>query len=114
MKPKGAPMTDTDLTARQAQLTARLAELDHRLHGIKAELLAHHDPDWEEMATEREQDEVLEALGDGGKAEIRQIRAALVRIAQGTYGDCVRCGGTIAPARLDLLPATPVCATCAR
>jgi RNA polymerase-binding transcription factor DksA len=106
-------MADTDLTARRDQLMTRLAELDHRLHGIAAELLAHHDPDWEEMATEREQDEVLEALGDGGKAEIRQIQAALARIAQGSYGDCVRCGADIAPARLDLLPATPFCAACA-
>jgi RNA polymerase-binding transcription factor DksA len=111
------PMTltpATDLTARRAQLKARLVELDHRLHGIEDELLSHQAKDWEEMATEREQDEVLTALGDEGKLEIRQIFAALDRIKAGEYGYCAKCGAEITPARLDILPATPFCAACAR
>jgi RNA polymerase-binding transcription factor DksA len=107
-------MTEPDLTARRAQLMARLSELDTRLHEIATELASHSNPDWEEMATEREQDEVLEALGDGGQAEIRQIWAALARMDQGEYGECTKCWNQIAPARLDLLPATPFCAACAR
>lgn len=107
-------MTRTpDLAARRAQLKARLAELDHRLHGIEDELLSHQARDWEELATEREQDEVLTALGDEGKLEIRQILAALDRVRTGDYGACTKCGDEIAQARLDLLPATPFCAGCA-
>lgn len=109
-----APTPATDLPARRAQLKARLAELDHRLHDIEDELLSHQSRDWEELATEREHDEVLTALGDEGKHEIRQILAALDRIRSGDYGFCTKCGEAIAPARLDLLPATPFCATCAR
>ena len=104
----------TDLTDRRRQLTRRWRELDRRLQGIGDELLTHHDPDWADRATEREQDEVLHALGDEGQHEIRAIRAALGRIAAGDYGTCTRCGAEIAPARLDLLPWTPFCAACAR
>lgn len=99
--------------ARKAALEARLQELGARLEGIEVELDSHHNPDWEELATEREGDEVLEATGRAGQQEIAMIRAALHRIAEGSYGTCVRCGEPIAPARLDLLPATPHCQGCA-
>lgn len=103
----------TPLSARKAALEKRLVELGARLEAIEEELDSHQNRDWEELATEREGDEVLEATGNAGKAEITQIRAALRRIADGTYGDCVRCGDTIASARLDLLPWTPLCRNCA-
>lgn len=103
----------TPISVRRRQLLDRLAELDTRLHGIEAELMDHNDPDWEERATEQEQDEVLSALGNEGQQEIRAIRAALARIRSGEYGFCTRCGAEIAPARLDILPWTPFCAACA-
>lgn len=102
------------MSARKAALEKRLVELGARLEAIEEELDSHQDRDWEELATEREGDEVLEATGNAGKTEITQIRAALRRIADGTYGECVRCGDVIAPARLDALPWTPLCRTCAR
>lgn len=100
-------------TTRQAALEARLAELGLRLELIEQELDSHHNPDWEDLAIERETDEVLEATGLAGQAEIPQIRAALGRIRNGSYGDCVRCGAEIAEARLDALPWTPFCKSCA-
>jgi RNA polymerase-binding transcription factor DksA len=109
-------MTDispADLARRKSQLLARLGELDARLHGIEAELLSHQSQDWEDLATEREQDEVLTSMGDGGKLEIRAILAALDRIKAGEYGDCTKCGARIADERLDVIPATPFCASCA-
>lgn len=98
---------------RKTQLEARLADLSARLTGIEAELDAHHDPDWQELATEREADEVLESMGRDGQAEIRRIRAALARIEAGDYGICVKCGTEIAEDRLNLLPETPFCRHCA-
>lgn len=106
--------TKIPLNLRKAFLEARLIELGARLEAIEDELDSHHDPDWEELATEREGDEVLEATGNAGKVEIAQIRAALARIGGGAYGVCVRCGETIAEARLDVLPWTPLCRSCAR
>lgn len=102
------------LSVRKAALEKRLTELGARLEAIEEELDSHQNRDWEELATEREGDEVLEATGNAGLAEITQIRAALDRIADGSYGNCMRCGEPIAEARLDLLPWTPLCRSCAQ
>lgn len=102
-----------DLAQREKALIARLRELDTRLHNIEDELDSHQAKDWEDLATEREEDEVLERIGVDGIAEIERIRNALARIDDGTYGVCVTCGDEISAKRLDILPATPFCATCA-
>ena len=107
-------LSPTSLARRKAQLAARLRELDSRLHGIEDELLTHQAKDFEEMATEREQDEALNALGAEGEREMRMIHAALARIDEGEYGYCTKCGARIPEARLDILPATPFCPICAR
>ncbi len=98
---------------REAALRARLAELETRLLSIEVELDSHTARDWEDLAVEREEDEVLEGMGQAGLAEMRAIRAALARIAEGSYGTCATCGEQIAEARLDVLPATPLCSRCA-
>lgn len=107
------PVQTSKIASRKAALEKRLVELGVRLEAIEEELDSHQNRDWEELATEREGDEVLEATGNAGLAEITQIRAALGRIADGTYGTCARCGEPIAEARLDLLPWTPHCRSCA-
>ena len=98
---------------RKAELLARQADLNARIAGIGEELDSHEAKDWEEMATEREADEVLEDLGQSAQAELRMIEAALARIGEDEYGYCVQCGDRIAEERLDLLPATPFCRNCA-
>ena len=95
------------------KLLNRLRELGGRLEEIEGALEAEHSKDWEEMAVEREGEEVLEALGESGQAEIARIKAALDRMAQGTYGVCTKCGDDIATARLEAVPDAPLCATCA-
>ena len=101
------------LVQRRAQLEARLGVLDARLHEIEDELDSHQSKDWEELATEREGDEVLEQMGVSGQAEIRKIKAALARMDDGEYGFCVKCGHPISEDRLDVLPFTPFCRRCA-
>ena len=98
---------------RKAALVERQADLMARIAGIGAEFDSHEAKDWEEMATEREADEVLEDLGQAAQVELRMIDAALGRIDEGEYGYCVQCGNQIAEERLDLLPATPFCPNCA-
>lgn len=95
---------------RKAELEARRDFLRRRIAGIGAELDSHDAKDWEEMATEREGDEVLEDLGQSAQTELRMIEAALVRIEEGEYGYCVTCGEKISEERLNLIPATPFCA----
>ena len=102
-----------DVAKYRQILEGRLAELDTRLHEIDDELDSHQSKDWEELATEREEDEVLEQMGTSGQAEIAQIKAALTRMDEDEYGYCVQCGTEISEERLDLLPQTPFCASCA-
>lgn len=103
----------TGLHDRKAQLEARLGVLSSRLGEIETELDSHQSKDWEELATERESDEVLEGLGLSGQQEIRMIKAALARIEDGEFGICTKCGNTISPERLDAVPYTPFCRVCA-
>lgn len=97
------------VSQRKAQLEARLAELTARLGRIEGELGGAHSADSEDAAQEHEADEVLEGMGAAGLQEVRQIEAALERIATGQYGTCMVCGAEVAAARLDLLPWTPFC-----
>lgn len=103
-------VTDHD---RLAQLRARRTLLRDRLAGIEAELESHHARDREDLAVQREGEEVLEGMGLSGLQEIQMIDAAIGRIEAGTYGLCTRCGDAIGAARLDVLPFTPFCSTCA-
>lgn len=48
-------------------------------------------------------------LGDVAARTLQQVRAALQRINDGTYGFCIDCGRPIEPARLDAIPWTPYC-----
>ena len=103
----------TSVTQRKTALEERRAQLLTRIEGIEAELDSHDSKDWEESATEREGDEVLENMGLSAQQEIRMIEAALHRIAEGEYGFCVKCGARISDERLDVLPYTPFCRSCA-
>ncbi len=102
-----------DISKRRAALNDRLKELEARLLQIDEELDSHTTKDWEELAVEREEDEVLEGMGLSAQAEIRMIKAALQRMDEGEYGYCVECGDKISEERLDILPYTPFCAKCA-
>lgn len=98
---------------RKAALLARLAELESRLDRIEDELDQPAEKDWEDAATGREDDEVLESMGAAGLHEMEMIRAALARIASGDYGLCTKCGAEISAERLNVLPETPFCRNCA-
>lgn len=45
--------------------------------------------------------------------ELKRIEAALNRLDAGDYGFCEMCGDNIAPRRLEVDPAVPICINCA-
>ena len=99
--------------ALRAELLTRIETLSRRADTIEADLRAPGDRDWVERANEIENDEVLDSLDDATRAEVAELRHAVDRIANGTYGRCEHCGGDISYARLEALPGTATCMRCA-
>ncbi|HUF72017.1 MAG TPA: TraR/DksA family transcriptional regulator [Gammaproteobacteria bacterium] len=97
----------------RAQLLAKRTELNHRLENIKSNLTRGRSADSQEQAQELENAEVVDALGNEARLELRLIAKALDQIKNDTYGDCVDCGKTIPPARLDAHPFAERCIDCA-
>lgn len=97
----------------QRQLEGRLQALRSRLASIKSDVTQAHSVDSAEQAQERENDEVVDAIGNETRASIAEIEAALDRIAAGTYGQCVACGDPIGKQRLAAIPEATRCVDCA-
>ena len=57
--------------------------------------------------------EVVDALGNEAKVEIRRISDTLERMNAGEFGKCVDCGDPINPARLAAAPYAERCIDCA-
>jgi DnaK suppressor protein len=82
------------------QLRQRLAHLEGRLDTVEHDRRRDTntlEPDWEEQATVRQNDEVLDELAEAERLQARAIRAALQRIEDGSYGQCGTCGEPIDP-----------------
>ncbi len=107
-------MNDTDPASVKARLEAQLAELEGRAARIAGDLEQPLDADFVEQAAETQDDEALGAQELLIRHEIASLRRALDRIVAGTYGQCVRCGDTIAPDRLAARPEAALCIACAR
>lgn len=103
-----------DTTAFKARLEAELEELESRQSRIADDLAEPLNPDSSEQAVEMEDDASLEGQGALIAKEIASVKRALARIEDGTYGECVRCGEEIAPARLEARPEAALCIDCAR
>jgi len=54
------------------------------------------------------------ALRDRASKQLELVDAALARIADGSFGNCLRCGKAIAPERLEALPWAGHCIECQR
>jgi DnaK suppressor protein len=97
-------------------LEQRKRDLESRIKSINADVSHTNQPlsaDWSEQAVERENEEVLEALGNASQRELKQIIRALQRIENGNYHICEMCDEPIPPARLALIPYTIYCTACA-
>jgi RNA polymerase-binding protein DksA len=97
----------------EASLKKKLIELESRLAHVKKDMSQSHSADSSEQAVERENDEVLEEVGQETQSAIEDIRLALARIEQGSYGICSACGESISPGRLEARPEAVHCVRCA-
>jgi DnaK suppressor protein len=102
-----------DKEKRQQALALKLAALEERLAAVKRDVTKTLTSDFAEQATERENDDVLEEIARETQLSIQQLKAALRRLEDDSYGICAACGKGIAGERLDALPETTCCVGCA-
>jgi RNA polymerase-binding transcription factor DksA len=103
----------SDYDAIIERLRARKTELESRLGKVETSMRKTYAKDWEEQSIERENDEVVDALDETLRTELNQVNSALSRVEKNEYGVCAVCDDPIPVARLEALPYTDRCVSCA-
>ena len=98
-----------ELVRKREEMLGRLSVITQDVGHLSQPL----DPDFEEQAVERQNEEVLDALDSAARRELVQIERALERIERGEYAVCALCGDPIPLARLRAVPYTDRCVDCA-
>ncbi len=103
--------------ARDAEIRQTLElkkqELTTRLERIHANLRRGYEADSKERAKQLEDNEVVDALGNEAREELKKIQAAMIRLDEGEYGICIECGLPIKEGRLEVYPYADECIDCA-
>ena len=94
------------LTERRRVLLETRASQQGELRALQSQ---ERDPEYEEGAQVKVADDVLTTLSETARREVMQIDAALGRMEEGMYGECVDCGQEIPIERLRALPFTLRC-----
>ena len=94
------------LTERRRVLLETRASQQGELRALQSQ---ERDPEYEEGAQVKVADDVLTTLSETARREVMQIDAALGRMDEGMYGECVDCGQEIPIDRLRALPFTLRC-----
>lgn len=103
-----------DEKAIRQQLRTELKNLLGRSDRIDAHWRDEAPPaDWAELATHRENEEVIESLDERTRQQIALIKQALRRMEAGEWSYCSNCGEDINSARLEAIPTTSLCVNCA-
>ena len=104
-------MNKTELDKYKKILEARQAELARGLRN-RDDIAIEKTPDaLDEVQLAGERELAIRNL-DRESSLLRNVRLALARIADGSYGTCMHCDEEIKPKRLDAVPWTPYCIRC--
>lgn len=104
-------MNKTELEKHKAVLLAKQVELSEGLRN-RADIAIEKSPDaLDEVQLAGERELAIRNL-DRESALLRNVRLALARIAEGTYGICLHCEEDIKPKRLDAVPWAVYCIKC--
>ncbi|MEQ1528635.1 MAG: TraR/DksA family transcriptional regulator [Methylococcales bacterium] len=106
----------SDFEETKKALCEMLEDLDQRLAKITNDVKHTEQPlekDFAEQATQVENDQVLDYLGNAARKEIDMIKRAIARIDSGEYGVCEACGESVGKERLKVLPYSTLCIKCA-
>jgi len=104
-------MTRTERNKFQAVLTSKHAELA-RTTGRRDGIAIERTPDaLDEVQLSAEREMITRSLERESRL-LRNVRAALDQIAEGTYGTCLECDEEISHKRLQAMPWATLCITC--
>jgi DnaK suppressor protein len=119
--PPAAELTAAERAALVARLRERRTELaarvDARLHGSaesrrdEAGFERHSEETDDDAAAETSRQADIHALNRMA-AEVEEVEAALRRVADNSYGECIDCGDPVGAARLTAYPMALRCAGC--
>lgn len=107
-----------DLQDAREQLEQMLTELDAATATLEGEgagegsELSTHDQHPADTASELADVDRENAMLEAAEDQRVQVRAALARIDDGTYGTCTDCGAQISEARLQVRPEAARCIDC--
>ncbi|MBI5277162.1 MAG: TraR/DksA C4-type zinc finger protein [Burkholderiales bacterium] len=101
---------EESLLRREAELRAFLNAAVSAAVGTADE--SHEMMDFKDVAAEETRAVVDCVALDQAARELSQVREALARIDEGTYGLCHDCGDPIEEGRLAALPASRYCMSC--
>lgn len=104
-------MTKTELNKYKQILEAKLAELSRVVRNREGIAIEKSPDALDEVQYAAERELAIRNL-DRESHLLRNVRAALRRIEDGSYGICVHCEEEINPKRLNAVPWTPYCITC--
>jgi DnaK suppressor protein len=65
-----------------------------------------------DQAVQSYQKELIFLQGSKGHSQLAEVRLAMDRLEDGTFGECLQCGETIGEKRLEAVPWTPHCIAC--
>ncbi len=97
----------------RSELLRKKEELTVRLERITANLRRGYEADSKERAKQLEDSEVVDALGNEARLELKKITAALARMESGQFGTCLDCGMPIEEGRIKAYPYAIECIDCA-
>ena len=104
-------MNRTELEKYKRILEAKQGELSRGLRN-REDIAIEKTPDAiDEVQLAGERELAIRTL-DRESSLLRNVRLALARIADGSYGVCLHCDEDIKPKRLDAVPWTPYCIRC--
>ena len=104
-------MNRTELNKYKTLLEAKQEELAAGLRN-REDIAIEKTPDAiDEVQLAGERELAIRNL-DRESALLRNVRSALARIADGSYGTCLHCEEEIKPKRLDAVPWTKYCIRC--
>lgn len=106
-------MSSEWLDTVESRLKRRKEELNARLERVTRNYRRPLDSDSKERATQMENHEVVDALGNEAQQELAAINGALHRLSIGSFGVCAECGGQIGKQRLMAQPYARLCIECA-